>query len=359
MGFGILLSAVATLAATGQAQPTLSSADFIVGLQASLGVNLSANDAARFFNLARYQCDQPVYFFIGLQPSGNSKSAAVLASFGDTGQIAVWLGTDCASVVNQELGQCRQVAHEPLQTFLTQGSWTIVSDPRIASGFQGNTADPGTTFVQPLTVVIDYEGDGTADLSVNKSLFIDVEPPPAPAGATVTAGKQALVVQWNQIDTSLITDLAGYQVLCSRADQYEVFNERATDGGGAAGQFSAAFETCPDAHTAAAGVEALDPTFVCSPLLSPETTSYRIEVLQNGITYAASVVAVDKSGNPSTEPQVLFGTPDHTASDPGANTGFCSVSPAPARWGSTGPALTALGALIAAMGLRRRRTRWR
>jgi hypothetical protein len=347
MGFGTLLGAIVTMTAAGQAQPTLSANDFVVGLQATLGVNLSAFDAARFFNLARYQCEEPAYFFVGLQPSGISKRAAVLASISeyDVASIAIWLGTDCASPLNQATGSCRQVGHERLSTFVNQGSWTIVFDARLVGAFQGS--------VLPLTVVIDYDGDGTADLTVDSSLFIDLEPPPAPASATVTAGNQAIVVQWDRVDTSLITDLAGYQVLCSRADQYQVFKESATDGGGAAGQFSAAFDTCPDTHTGAAGVEALDPTFVCSPLLSPFTTSYRIEVLQNDITYAAAVVAVDKSGNPSTQPPVLFGTPARNA--PGADTGFCSVSPGTAKWESTGPVLTALGALMAAIGLRRRR----
>jgi MYXO-CTERM domain-containing protein len=365
----IFLEAIVTLPAAGQSQPALSAADFFVGVQASLGVNLNAHDAARFFNLAHAQCQQPVYVFVGLQASGKAKAAATLASVSDIGSIAIWLGTDCWSVLNQEIsGLCQEFGHERLSTFLSQGSWTLTTNARSVSAYHGITAttdagapgaDPGTAFVQPLTVVIDTDGDGVAELSFSSSLVIDLDPPPAPAGATLAPGNQAVLAKWNQVDPSTTTDLAGYQVLCSRADQYQVFKEAPTDGGGAAGQFSASFDTCPYAQTGA-GVEALDPTFVCSPLLSPSTTSYRIEVLQNDITYAAAVVAVDKSGNPSPHPQVLYGTPARTASfDPGASSGFCSVSPAPLDWGSTAPALTALAALVAAAGLRRRRGRGR
>jgi hypothetical protein len=225
--------------------------------------------------------------------------------------------------------------------------------------------------MQTVNVLFDFNGDGTAELSLSTSLLIDLSPPPPPMGVTVQGGNEALVFNWKSIDTALVPDLQGYQILCSRADQYQVFNGKDNDAGGTNGApFGPAFQTCPAtlAASAAAGVhglEALDPAFVCSGLLSPQTTSARVEILQNDITYAAAVVAIDNSGNAS-EPIVNYGTPIKTLSfydvyrnqtpQGGATGGFCALPTARPGLASTlgGLALAALGALGLAIGRRRR-----
>ncbi len=148
---------------------------------------------------------------------------------------------------------------------------------------------------------------------------------------------------------------------------YQVFNETAAPDGGlgtGSGPFGAAFLTCPKTRTGT-GVEGLDPLYVCSGLLSPQTTSARVEILQNDITYAAAVVAVDNSGNPS-EPLINYGTPIKTLSfydvyrnqtpQGGATGGFCALPTARPRLATTLAAigLFAFGALGLAIARRRR-----
>ena len=183
----------------------------------------------------------------------------------------------------------------------------------------------------------------------------------------IQGGNEALVINWNAIDTAVVPQLQGYQILCSRADQYQVFNIGLAPDGGlgtSGGPFSAGFLTCPKTRTGM-GVEGLDPTFVCSGLLTAQTTSTRVEILQNDITYAAAVVAVDNSGNPS-EPLVHFGTPIKTLSfydvyrdqtpQGQATGGFCALPTARPRLKATLATigLFALGALGLAIARRRR-----
>jgi hypothetical protein len=99
-------------------------------------------------------------------------------------------------------------------------------------------------------------------------------------------------------------------------------------------------------------------------LLGTGATSTRVEILQNAITYAAAVVAVDQSGNAALS-AVRFNAPTKASSfydtyrngDPagGASGGLCAVGagrPTPKQ---------SLGGLslfaVAALGLCRRRAR--
>ena len=91
---------------------------------------------------------------------------------------------------------------------------------------------------------------------------------PAPTGVKIQGGDEALVLNWQSVDQALMPDLLGYQILCSRADQYQVFKEvgerRRRDH---TGPFSRGLPDLPQTRTGT-GVEGLDPTFVCSPQLS-------------------------------------------------------------------------------------------
>jgi hypothetical protein len=397
-GTGGTLGITGTGGTTGTT--TFATSDFFVGVQETQGVNLSTFDAARFFDVARCQCATPVYLFIALLPSGFAKRSTAIAQTGNTGQISVWLGTNCDNATFQVQGLCRQIGHEPLLTFLNQGSWTIPTNAQDMSVYLGTssvTADGGVTttttagsfppctaptgtFPQTVSVVVDTNGDGNSDLTIGQSLNVDLQPPPAPTGVTLQGGQQALIMKWDLVDQSVNTDLVGYQILCSRADKYQVFTESPVDGGGASGPFFSGFESCPKFQDGGAGgIEALDPTFICSGLLSPATNSYRIETLQNGIYYAAAVVAVDNSGNPSSSPKILYGKPVPTLSfydvyrngyadsnntgggpDPGAaNGGFCAVAAPRPHWRSTTAALAGVGIVVAGVTFARRRRRGR
>jgi hypothetical protein len=300
------------------------------------------------------------------------------------------LGNGCTSFDSGSItvGGCLTIASEPVLTFLNQASYTIPTDARTLSTYFNATGVPvdggftttGNTMTgtaaacssplgQAFTTTVNFNfdfGDGQIDLSVPMTLQIDLTPPPAPTGVTIRGGDEALVIDWQSVDQAITTDMLGYQILCSRADKYQVFNEFPNDAGGtSSGPFGAAFQTCPATQTGT-GVEGLDPTFVCSGLLSAQATSDRVEILQNGITYAAAVVAIDNSGNPS-PPLVNYGTPIKTLSfydvyrdqtpQGQATGGFCAVSTAAPR-AKTTAALSLLA--VAAIGVvitRRRRRR--
>ena len=358
---------------SGTAQPFVAD-DFFVAINGPDGNRLTTADGSRFFNLARCNCQTPVGISVALLQSGLAKRAAVTSP---TGTVSIALGHGCNTedTVAQgiQLGTCKTLDTESVLTFLDQQHLTFQTDaqqfsvplmPTVDGGVPGTCVAPnGQSFTQTINVNFDFDGDGGIDLSVPDQAIVDLAPPPAPTGVTIQPGGEALVVGWTAVPGA-VTDLLGYQVLCSRADQYQVFKETATDGG-ATGPFTAAFVTCPSAM-AGTGVEGTDPTFVCSPLLSADATSARIEVLQNGITYAAAVVAIDQSGNAS-ESAVGFGVPMQTLSfyqtyrngDPagGAAGGLCSVGPfrsSPTEaWGG----LSLFAAVAAGVLLRRHRDR--
>ncbi len=359
-----------------------SASDFFIGVQQVPGANLTIADAGRFFNKAHCDCTTPVQIFVALQPTSVSKRLMIPAT---NGSMAVVLGTNCNDILVSELGSCtgfpNGTGSEHVTTFLNDTSFTIKTDARFLSTDLNPTpgvdasapsgCDSNQVFPQTVTALFDFDGDGTFETSASTSLNIDLSPPPAPAGVTIQGGDEALSINWQPIDTSVINDLLGYQILCSRADQYQVFKESGTDGG-ANGPFNSGFLTCPQTQAASGltGVEGLDPTFVCSPLLSAESTSYRVKILQNDITYAAAVVAVDNSGNASA-PIVGYGSPIKTLSfyevyrneNPqdagGASGGFCALATARPRLASTLGGLLVFGVVGIGLHVARRRRRGR
>lgn len=396
IGTGGATGIIGTGGTTGSST-SFATSDFFVGIQAVKGVNLSTFDAARFFNQARCNCETPVYIFISLLSSGIAKRSTITAN---TGTMSVILGSQCGTILGQSLGNCLPLTGgtEPVLTFLENASITIQTTAKVLSSYlapnTGTIADAGTSttatddctsptggqFSQTINVNFDFDGDGYVDLAVPTSLIIDLAPPPAPTGIKIQGGDQALIMNWQQVDQSLTTDLLGYQILCSRADAYKVFNEYPTaDGGSANGPFSASFVTCPKTSSPDAGVEGLNPQYICSPLLSAFSTSYRVEVLQNDITYAAAVVAIDQSGNAS-QPIVGYGKPVPTLSfydvyrnpymdnssssngqaDPGAASGgFCAVAVRRPGWRSVVGAGMAFLLTAAGLTFMRRRRRGR
>jgi hypothetical protein len=356
----------------------LQSSDFFLGIEQTPPVSLTTFELARFFNKARCDCSAPVSIFISLLPSGVAKRSQVTAQ---TGTVSVILGPGCSTLLNQQIGNCVPVpgGSEQVLTFLNQGKFEVPTNARFLSNYlnASTTFDGGASvtgcqannigqFTQTANILFDYDGDGIVDLALTMSLLIDLTPPPAPTGVTVRGGDEALIMNWDPISTAVVPDLLGYQILCSRADQFQVFKGTDNDGGGVnGGPFAPAFQTCPSTRTGT-GVENLDPAFVCSGQLTAQATSDRVEILQNDITYAAAVVAVDNSGNAS-EPRVLFGTPIKTLSfydvyrgqtpQGEATGGFCALSTAPAGAKGTGAALGlfAVGSVVLAVRRHRRR----
>jgi hypothetical protein len=367
----------------GVTTAALAPEDFFIGVQRENGINLTDFEIERFFNLANCQCNVPVFLFFTLLPTGFAKRGST-----PTGNIDFWIGSNCSDQTQRALGKCDLLESQQLTTFLSNGKETVATTAQVISTntalttidqdggvvttptvgvFTPNTSCTATTqkFAQTIFALVDYGADGIYDLSVTRSVNVRLIPPPGPAAATVGQGNQALIVNWTQVDTTQFPDLQGYQILCARAGDLQVFAD---------GTFPPAFETCPSAVTGT-GIESLNPLFTCSPLLSRLTTSFRVAILQNDIIYAVGVSSVDISFNASV-PVPLYDSPVKTLSfydvyrTPNINGttgqpeeggkaagGFCNVGGRGSLGSAAtaGLALLAVGAAIVLAARRRRR----
>jgi hypothetical protein len=366
-----------TAGTTGTTTTTnLVADDFFLAVQDENGVNFPPFDLARFFNKAACDCDTPVKIFASMSQQGFAKRSLV----DQTAHIQVWIGnascdntliqnTNCLRLIDESLAEFFAHGHETFETTarvlstFTGSNGAIVDGGVVgatSTGFQPNTncTSPISPFNQTIWLLVDTNGDSVNDVSppATTAVQIDLTGPPTPDNINVVTGNEAVNVSWDKLDTTVNTDLQGYQVLCQRGSGLQVF---------ANGTFSTPIKNC--AKTQGMGIEGLDPLFVCSPLLSRATGSFRVKILQNGIPYGATVVAVDNSGNASV-PEVHFAVPEKTDSfydvyrmgDPTtagqAAGGFCAIAPGAA----TGPLAVASGgalAFAAVLALRRRRRR--
>jgi MYXO-CTERM domain-containing protein len=375
--FGGTTGTTGTGGAIGTA--SLDQSDFFIGFQAQQGSNLSDFAVQRFFNKANCDCSVPVFIYYTLLSSGFAKRPAVLAQ---PGNIEFWVGTSCDNLLLRN-AQCKNLGVVTIQTFFqlghqtletdartigtyTTATGTIVNDGSISTVSSSGTFTPTpdcTAPVQQFTtnayLLVDFNGDQTYEVVVTASVQVDLTPPAAPTNVVVEPGDEALSVSWTQVDSTLYPDLFGYQVLCQRGADLQVFKN---------GTFTPGFLTCPTTEVGT-GPAALDEAFVCSPLLTALASSFRVKILQNGITYGATVVAVDNSGNASA-PDVQFGVPAPTESfynlyrqppnGGAAAGGLCAVAPGPAPRGWRAlPAAAAAGALAMAAAVARRRRRRR
>jgi hypothetical protein len=370
---GLLLAAGSAAAQFdgGTTTSTFGAEDFFIGVQHVQGVNLSDFDVARFFNKARCDCDEVVYVYVALTNSGFAKRTTVDRN----GNIEYWVGTDCANTSLRDQ-RCRMLKSDTMAAFLNMGRDTIPTTARVLSTYTGGggTIDGGVigvftpnptcttpqieSFDQTLWVLSNKTG---SPVSLDtRGVHIDLTPPPVPepAATTLQGGEQAVVISWEGINSSVITDMLGYQVLCNRGGSLQVFSD---------GTFEPGYQVCP-LTTEGHGVEALNPLFTCSPLLAPTSRSFRVKILQNDIIYGAAVVAIDRSGNASSPPDILYARATHTKSfydvyrnddpdNPGlASGGLCTLAES---GGTTRGALVALGAgvMIGAVVIARRRRR--
>jgi len=372
----------------GTTTSTFAPEDFFVRMQDVPLHTISDFDVARYFNKARCDCSQNVYVYVSLSSTGLAKQATVPRQ----GNLEVWLGSQCNDYTLR-VGRCVQLTKLTLVDFLVAnvGKLVIPTDARMMSsqsslvtgvdgGFGGGFPNPDCTMpseqaTQQVWVLLDTDSNGTPDISASQNVTIDVRPPPAPTITSLEAGNQALIVHWTPINTASFPDVIGYQVLCRRGADLQVFSN---------GTFDPGFQTCtmptptpiPDAGPISpdpnfdGGVEELNPFFACSPLLSPTADSFRVKILQNEITYGVAVVAIDRSFNASA-PNLLFDHPIKTKSfydtyrnddpdHPGAATGgLCTLGAGSTTGGSKTfagiGAVLALAAIVLARRGRRRR----
>jgi hypothetical protein len=390
-----LLAASASLLAAGSAwaqfdagtgtTSSFAPEDFFIRMQDIQGHTLSDFDVARWFNKARCDCSQQAWVYVALSQTGIAK----LSTVSTQGTLEVWLGTSCNDI-NLRGGRCKRLSTTTVTSFLHEsaGRLFIATNAREMStqvnlggdpdaSFNGTFTNPdctmtGEKLTQTVWVLLDTDSNGSPDVSSTQSVNIDLRAPPAPDTdkIEVASGNQALIVKWAGIDSATYTDLVGYQVLCRRGADLQVFSNDT---------FNPGFQTCtnPDPTKDVAtvdtsfdgGIESLNPLFACSPLLSPTTDSFRVKILQNDITYGVAVVAIDNSRNAST-PDILFGVPVKTKSfydvyrnddpdNPGAASGgLCTLgagSGGARAVGGAGAALALIAIVLARRARRRRR----
>jgi hypothetical protein len=368
------LLAAGTAAAQGVDGGTGSSSwaagDFFIGVQQTLGANLSNFDVARFFNKARCDCSETVYVYVALTNSGFAKRTTVDRS----GNIEFWVGSACDNIFGRD-ARCVRLGSPTLQAFLNDGRATMETNARVLSTYTvagaTTTTDGGVftpnpdctlptgiqSFSQTIFVIIN-SSQGSPQSIASRQISIDLTPPPQPTDVKAEGGHQAVNVSWTGVDSSLITDVLGYQVLCNRGGELQVFDDNTFEPG---------YSLCGNSVPADAGVQELHPFFTCSPLLSPTSRSFRVKILQNDITYGVTVVAIDRSGNPST-PDIFYAKATKSLSfydvyrdgdneTGGAATGgLCTVSAeTTARGAAAGLAATLALAAIAVVRRRRRR----
>jgi hypothetical protein len=365
----------------------LTASDLLIVVQSAPGAALPDFDLQRFFNVSNCQCQTPISLYFTFSQSGFQKKFSI-----GTGSIEFWVGLNCNNI---SVRNCQKLGDTvALTTFANQSGVVIqtdtqtlsqnfgqpatstvtITDGGVLTGVDGGPSgagacNTGIAFSQTIWALATLSDGVPNSVSATLLVNVDLAPPPAPMGVAVNPGNEALIAGWTGLDTSVNVDLLGYQLLCDRAGELQVFPT---------GAFSSGFTTCPGAPLPSGlngNVYGLDPRFVCSPLLSTLTSSYRIKILENGITYGVAVVAVDTHYNASA-PQVIYQAPTKTLSfydvyrngdsanmgpgdkpDPGRATGgYCAVGGSPR--GAAGA--VGLGAVVASVVLvawRRRRRR--
>ncbi|HEY8924220.1 MAG TPA: hypothetical protein VIU64_07545 [Polyangia bacterium] len=385
---------------------TTSGSSVFLGIQKVKNVNLNDLDRAIFLNRASCECKRTAWIKAVLNPS----AVATAAQIPSTNRVTMWLGNNCDNALYTP--SCHRLASTSFSDFRlngllvatdvsviaqSYGAVVIPTDAGGSSGTAGTTGagagggggttggegsggaagDSGTTveippddatkalcgslvdgFTQTLWLFVGTNEGKNDTMSASLPLAMDVVPPPAPAKVSVSEANEALVVSWEAVDKTITSDLQGYQIFCTRADQYQVFRD---------GTFSTSIDTCGDTVSdgVPTAIQDRNTHFICSDFLSVSETSYRVKVLQNNIWYGVGVAAVDRQGNASPitpiydhPVQTLDFYHQYRSGNPqGAATGgACSVAGEPS---SGGGALAAFAATSIALTVRRRRGRRR
>lgn len=389
---------------------SLADADIFVSVQKTQGTNLTARDQARFLNRAGCACKSKVWLRAIVLPSSAGKALAVDPS----ATVSSYVGADCN---NSSLRPaCKLLSSMPMSEFRTAGM-TIATTVdtlysyRIAGSSSGGTTGSGgatgtggvsgtggtdtgaggsggagdgstggagsggTTgtglpipktacdvrFTQTLWVFIGTAGAGDGSLgSKAQALLLDGEVPAEPALSAPSPAHQALILKWPALTSTSTSDLLGYQVLCARGNNLPVF---------AQGTFDPAFDSCATEE----GIDDSMPwprplgALVCSDLLGPASSSYRLKTLENDVQYTVGLAAIDKQGNASFIPNPKIGVPiltkdfyyeyRHGTPQGASEGGFCAVATGHGPSGPGAIAAVGLGAVLAGLVVRARSRR--
>jgi hypothetical protein len=368
----------------------LTASDFLIRIEQKVGNDwpyLQDAELARFFTRARCECGEQIRVRVELSTTGNAKVTTssvgyVRTLLGSTSVCVAGSATERRSANCPQLGSDIQLAaikNKFLEVPLTVTKLFLPNGDSPAAGGCAMEAP------QNVWLWVDTANVNAPDASLTDSnapflkLALHGKSPAAPGGVRVVSGGEALEVSWDAVTGDPNFVGGGYMVFCARAGEIPVFNPSYFSG-----QFSSAVlcsvgaplvSATASPELLAAPIEAadvngtkvtspeafknLDPAFVCSDLLTSQTST-RIRGLQNDIPYVVGVASVDRVGNPSpiTEAYLQFpiATRDfyrgYRMAGGSAEGGFCTVARSP--HGSR--SLLALPAVAAlALATRRRR----
>lgn len=382
-------TATATNTSTGLTTATkLTAADFSLYLEKyNKGTWIQMNDTEvkYFFNRARCECgdsnvDQVApfqnsqFFKVAIVPAANTtqKISTILQRNatgyqGDCRLYGAAAGTACLDVNSTSSVVLPNVCTnllEPnnyaygfaLTRFSNMSGTRIESDPIPVSALFGSTLNPtcGRTAscnapnncaTSQGSATIFFWAQSVAGISPDMSdelLSVNIvgSAPTAPIfnddPDPIQGGNEALTVNWDWpsgfAPSNQNTSFLGLQVFCKRGADTPVFPK-----GSFARSYTTARDLCPSANkdmSSYGEFHGLDPIYLCSGLLQPNTKSYRISGLQNGIYYGVGVASIDRYGNISPITDVRYGKPIPTVDfyteyrEAGGNAegGFCSVA---------------------------------
>jgi hypothetical protein len=347
-------------------------------------------EAMRFFNRARCVCGDEVRVRVDLSPTGNAKVTA-----NTVGTVKVFVNTtpECVSATLsvRSAAKCLKLGGDTTRLASLKTS-SVELPVTVNQLFVASNTGAGCMqeITQAIWLFVDTTNTGAPDSALADSsaptlaLSLDGLAPTAPTGVKATPGGEALEVSWDEVTGFHDFLGGGYLVFCARAGQLPVFSpsyytnqylsaatESAAGMCAATGSTTAPLTAAQDLLEAPletadpqgtkvappAAFTALDPTFLCSDLLTSQT-SIRISGLQNGVPYVVGVASVDRTGNasPITEATVQFPVPTsdfysaYRKAGGSADGGFCALGGRPS---------SGLAALVAVAGaalcIRRRR----
>jgi hypothetical protein len=335
----------------------LTKSDFTFHLESydpgqKVWIQMTATQQAYFFNRARCECNGETtnysgYFRIAIQPAATTADK-IRTSLGQNlagdGTARLYAGTnvvDCllpSATVGVFSDYCVNLldpsdvnAEIPggMATFATVRVWESAPIP-VAWLFNaayypvcsGSACDSTASCATASATVNIYFWAQTTpgQYPDNIDSFLEVNlvgrTPFAPEGVTAEGGNESLTVRWtwpNGLGPTGNASFLGVQIFCVRPSDSQVFES---------GTFAAAHMTseaiCPAVAPPPSGdlaFENLYPSYVCSGLLPPTATSYRITGLENGVSYGVGVGAVDKYGNlsPISPADVVYASPEPSA----------------------------------------------
>lgn len=293
---------------------------------------LTDAELAATFNRKRCACAVPVRARVELTTEGAAKLAD------DELSVELRIGEDCDSADRAD--KCPVIGEGGTVSATDRTYLTTIGVDALFRRVTTEAAPCETNGTKSVTLWVWLHRDGPKlKLTPSRTLKLQGTRPPAPTIAEVVPGEGALGVTWKPPTNA--KQVVAYQLVCDP---------------GPRPPSDPAFEVCASEADAR-----LDDAHVCSPKLGADERTTRITGLEDGISHAVAVVAVDAFGNPSAPSAAVAGTPGpsrdfyelYEEAGGSAHPG-CTMMGAPAASrGCVGPVLLGL----ALLARRARRTR--